>query len=301
MIITALTGGLGNQMFQYAAGLALAHRRRTVLKLDVSWYREHDIDERRYGLSCLNVTEQFATAAEVARGRGRNLTRTERWSAALARRLRLFRYADALEAPGSLHTQPRAGFDAAFAGLPDGTYLEGLWQSERYFAEIGPLLRRHFTFRYPPTPDVAELAARIASGPAVGVHVRRGDYVSHPEHRARNGALPREYYEEALGRLLPEAPGATVYVFSDEIEEAASWLRPSAPHVFVRLGPEAQDFDQLRLLSLCRHFVIANSTFSWWGAWLGAQPGKRVIGPRRWFADPSWDAADIMPPAWERL
>ncbi len=301
MIVTRLTGGLGNQMFQYAAGLALAHRRRTVLKLDVSWYREHDVDQSRYALDCFNLTGRFATMEEIDRTRGRRLTRAERWSVAMARRLRFRRYAEALDAPGHHHVQPSAGYDAALPALPDGTYLDGLWQSERYFAGVEDLLRRQFTPRYPQPAAVADLAALIAGSPSIAVHFRRGDYVSHPGHSARNGALPLDYYHRAIAQVLPREPRATLYIFSDDLDEIERRFQPAAPHRFVRAAPGTADFDQLRLMSLCRHCVIANSTFSWWAAWLNPHPGKIVIGPRRWFADPAWDSGDILPTSWEAL
>src|SRR5471030_2005227 len=105
MIITRLTGGLGNQMFQYAAGLALAEQRRTVLKLDVSWFKVDPQYEahNRYALSCFNVTEQFATQEEIERVQGVTLTRTERWATRLARPLRLYRYANRHAGPANLH------------------------------------------------------------------------------------------------------------------------------------------------------------------------------------------------------
>jgi hypothetical protein len=174
MIITWLTGGLGNQMFQYAAGLALAEHRRTVLKLDVSWFREDPAYEahNRYALSCLNICEQFATQEEIDRIRGVRLTRTERWSGALARALRLYRYANRYAAPANWHRPPGFRFYADFLEQPDNTYLNGMFQSEKFFAPVGGLLRCHFSLRYPPPPEVAAMAERIRHGPSAAIHFR---------------------------------------------------------------------------------------------------------------------------------
>ena len=163
MIITGLTGGLGNQMFQYAAGLALAEHRRTVLKLDVSWFKHDPAYEahNRYALSCFNLTEQFATREEIDRARSVKLTRTEQWSIAVARALRLRQYAQRYAEPGNWHQPPTFAFYPEFFEQPDNTYLNGMFQSEKFFAPVADLLRLHFSFRYPSQPAVAALEARV--------------------------------------------------------------------------------------------------------------------------------------------
>src|SRR3954470_20716760 len=160
MIITRLKGGLGNQMFQYAAGLALAQERRTVLKLDVSWYRDNPEYEahNRYGLNCFNISEQFATEEEVARVRGFSLTRSERWSVALARAFRFNRYAEHYTSNGHWHQQALFKPYPEFFSLSDHTYLDGMWQSEGFFDKIAALVRLHFSFRYPASAAVSQVA-----------------------------------------------------------------------------------------------------------------------------------------------
>src|SRR5262245_18756322 len=145
MIITWLTGGLGNQMFQYAAGLALAEHHRTVLKLDVSWFRRDPQFEahNRYALSCFNVTEQFATQEEIDRLRGFRLTRIEKWSIKIARALHFYQYANHYKDGGNAHHADRFSFYPGFFDQPDNTYLHSMWQSERFFAPVSNLLRLH--------------------------------------------------------------------------------------------------------------------------------------------------------------
>ena len=220
MIITRLTGGLGNQMFQYAAGLALAHTRRTVLKLDVAWFgaaagpKAHE----RYALSSFNLPEQFATEEEIDRRRGVPLTRTERWSAALARALHFYQYARRLERRGHVHYDGVSPFNPVFFEQPDDTYLHGNWQSEKFFTPVADQLRSHFTLRYPAPPAVAALAERIRRGPSAFLHFRRGDYVTDPRYAREIGALGTDYYESAVRHLRADHPDATLYVFSDDIE-----------------------------------------------------------------------------------
>src|SRR5690606_5577061 len=140
-----------NQMFQYAAGLALAERHHTVLKLDVNWFREDSRlkPHNRYALSCFNVTGQFATAAEINRVRGPRLTRADRGMRKVLRTLHLDNLVPRYAPHGTAHHSEWRQFDTRFRVLPDHTYLSGHCQSEHYFAAIGDLLRLHFSFRYP--------------------------------------------------------------------------------------------------------------------------------------------------------
>ena len=303
MIITSLTGGLGNQMFQYAAGLALAEHRRTVLKLDVSWFGEDPRFEahNRYSLSCLNVTEQFATEEEIDRVRGVQLGRTERWSVSLARCLRLHRYADRHASPSHWHRPPTFAFYPEFFEQPDHTYLNGMFQSEKFFAPIADLLRLQFSFRYPLQPALTELAERIRSGPSAALHFRRGDYARNAGFAREIGVVGLDYYHRAARILRERSPDATFYIFSDDIEAVAREFTPPGPHEFVRCVKPGQSHDKIRLMALCDHIAIANSTFSWWAAWLNPSPEKLVIAPDPWFSDSPHDQRDIVPSSWMRL
>lgn len=304
MIITHLQGGLGNQMFQYAAGLALAERHRTVLKLDVSWFRHYPHYEahNRYALSCFNITEQFATAAEVDAVRGFGITRTERWARGAAKLLRLRRAARALGGDGRSFGCPTEGlFTPAFTSLPDDTYLHGMWQTEKFFAGAESLLRLHFSFRYPAQPAVLAMAERIRSGPSVAIHFRRGDYARNAQFTQQIGVLGLAYYETALSALAGEVAGLTAYVFSDDIDAIEREFRPAVPHVFVRATQPWHAYDKIRLMSLCDHAIISNSTFAWWGAWLNANPNKRVFAPDPWLAGKPAESAETVPASWTRL
>ncbi len=303
MIITRLLGGLGNQMFQYAAGLALAERRRTVLKLDVSWFKEYAEFEahNRYALSCFNITEQLATEEEVDRVRGVPLTRLERWSVRLAGALRLRQYARRLGSAGHRYSPPGFRFHPEFFEQPDPTYLEGMFQSERFFAPVANLLGVHFSFRYPPPPAVADLARRIAGGPSAAVHFRRGDYVRNATFREEIGVLPIDYYHRAVALLRARRPDTTLYIFSDEIDAIEREFKPTGPHVFVRATQPWHAYDKIRLMSLCQHAIVSNSTFAWWAAWLNPSPDKLVVAPDPWLARRSPESADVVPANWTQL
>lgn len=303
MIITWLTGGLGNQMFQYAAGLALAEHRRTVLKLDVSWFKHDPAYEahNRYALSCFNLTEQFATREELDRTRGVKLTRTEQWSIAVARALRLRQYAQRYAEPANWHQPPTFAFYPEFFAQPDNTYLNGMFQSEKFFAPVADLLRLHFSFRYPPQPAVAAMEARIRSRPSAALHFRRGDYQRNATFAREIGALDLDYYRRAVQLLRERSPDATLYLFSDDIESVAREFTPEGPHEYVRCVKPWHAYDKIRLMSQCEHIAIANSTFSWWAAWLNPSPDKLVIAPDPWFDHSTNDGRDLVPAGWTKL
>ncbi|MEZ5415174.1 MAG: alpha-1,2-fucosyltransferase [Opitutaceae bacterium] len=299
MIITKLTGGLGNQMFQYAAGLALAEARRTVLKLDVNWFREYPNHQNfiRYALSCLNVTEQFATAEEIERVRGLYFSRSERGVRKIVQALQLDGVLSRYSRNANWHHVPWAHFDEKFFLQPDNTYIEGYCHAEGYFANIADLVRQQFTLRYPAISEVAALEAEIAATESIAVHFRRGDYITNPSTARRLGAVGRAYYDRAFAVMRAQFPNATFYLFSDDIEAVAREITPPGPHHFVQASRPWHDHDALRLMSRCRHAIISNSTFAWWGAWLISSPNKIVIAPKPWCIDPN-SKSHIVPSDW---
>jgi hypothetical protein len=304
MIISRLTGGLGNQMFQYAAGLSLAEHHRTVLKLDVSWFRMDPTYEahNRYALSCWNITEQFAVREEIDRVRGVQLTRSERIAAKLARSVHLYRFADRDSGPANLHYAENFWFYPGFFDQPDNTYLHGMWQSEKFFAPISNLLRQHFSFRYPMPQAVAEMMSRIqGGGPSVAIHFRRGDYVRNAEFSKVIGVLDFDYYRRAMALMRERWPDLTAYVFSDDLDAIEREFGLTERCVYVRAVEHWHPYDKIRLMSACDHAIISNSTFAWWGAWLNANPKKFVVAPDPWFAGKPGDSRDMVPESWHRL
>ncbi|MEX1048027.1 MAG: alpha-1,2-fucosyltransferase, partial [Akkermansiaceae bacterium] len=276
-------------------------RRRTVLKLDTTFYHEHDVDDRHYSLDCLNVPAQFATAEEVWRlnGKlGRKQTLAKRILLALAQR----RLAELMTVTGQAHYQKQWTYYPEFHELPDNIWLHGNYQSEKFFAPVADILRQQFTFRYPPTPSVEAMVARIKSGPSVAVHFRRGDYVNNARFAQTIGTVSADYYAEAMKGVQSRiGSGATYYVFSDDPAFAENGLVANVPTVPVNCCGENNDYDAMRLMSMCDHNIIANSTFSWWAAWLNPNPEKMVVAPKCWFADGHWPDDDICPTFWQKV
>lgn len=303
MVITKLFGGLGNQMFQYAAGLSLSHHRRTILKLDVSWFTESNGTKphERYALSSFNLPEQFATQEEIERTQGMTFTRIERWSGRIAQALHFYQYARRFQYTGHLYSDAGLGFDPCFFNQPDNTYLYGNWQSEKFFIPVAQQIRSHFTLRYPPTLEISKLEARIRSSPSAFLHVRRGDYVHDPRYAKEIGSLDSDYYQKAINHLHQQHPDVKFYVFSDDIDAVEKDLNLTHAYELVREPADTDPCQILRLMSLCDHAIIANSTFSWWAAWLNPSEHKIVLAPQPWFTDSAKKGDSIVSQHWTTL
>jgi len=288
-------------MFQYAAGLALAHSRNTVLKLDVSWFSEGNaaVAHERYGLDCFVLNGQFATAQELDSCRGLQRNVAEHRYARLLNKIGLRRYADLIPLGGSWHVQKHFHFYPEFFDLPDRCVIDGTFQSEKFFAPVAKIIKKHFGFRYAPSSKVAALAQEIQSCEAVAIHFRRGDLVNNPKYQKSQAPLGTDYYKRAIDQIRSRIAKPTFYVFSDDIVYAKeSDLCPDGA-IFIDCIKDWHAYDALRLMSLCKHFIIANSTFSWWGAWLSENPEKIVIHPNPWFANmPQNDTRDLCPDSW---
>src|SRR5262245_22998586 len=259
MILAKLQGGLSNQMFQYAAARRLAHRHGTELLLDASGYANVSAGttRRSYELHHYRIRARLATARELIGTDGLPPARLRDLPLALWRRVRpRFR----------LVAQAGFAFDEKILALPDNVCLSGYWLSEKYFADIAPLVREELTLRDPPAGENARLIAMMQTMPSVSLHVRRGDYVHDPRTNRVHGTCSSDYYARAIEHIARRVPGARLFVFSDDLEWVEANLPLPSPVEFVRHNQGPRAHEDLRLMSHCWHHIIANSTFSWWGA-----------------------------------
>jgi hypothetical protein len=292
MIVVQVVGGLGNQMFQYAFGRRLADGLGVPLKLDITSFRTYA--KRRYELGGLCVEEEFASDREIARMHPSPLAR------ARSRAARLF--PSLAQGPGPIVRERAFSFDPSMLELRDGVYLEGYWQSERYFDAVADRLRVEFVPRMPLEGRAALLADEMRSGDSVSLHVRRGDYVSEPPVSQVHLVCDPDYYARCVRHMSERFDDARYYVFSDEPGWARDNLRLPRGTTIVADRCCATAVHEMWLMAQCRHHVIANSSFSWWGAWLDSRPSKVVLMPRRWFRDREPECTtDIRPSGWVAL
>jgi hypothetical protein len=291
MVIVRLTGGLGNQMFQYAAGRALADRLGTELLLDTRAFGHalafQAYTRRAYALAPFRLRARLATSQDL---KGWPV-----WIAEIGLRLRLVR-------PLSRRWYFESGisYDPGMLAVREPVYLVGYWQSAHYFNDVADGIRADITLREPLRDANAELL-RLARAPgSVGLHVRRGDFASLKNATQVHGLCSIGYYERAIQLLESSCPECRFLVFSDDPHWARAELPLSPSTIFVT-GNEANPACDLALMRACKHHIIANSSFSWWAAWLGYSPGQIVIAPTPWYASPKLDARDLTVPGWQYI
>ena len=297
MLVIHLQGGLANQMFQYAAGRVVSLRLQVPLCLNISAFANNSGDAAHISWRLPLFPHAITAGVRVDKTPPSFLHRG-------MKRINLFASTKQRFSPlfSSIVSEPHFEYWSGIERVSAPCHLYGYWQSEKYFINYADQIRKDFAFPALPDGEPQALAARIKACPnAVSVHIRRGDYLSNPSAMAFHGSPGAEYYRAALSRIRAEAGEATVFVFSDDPQ----WVREnfdSCGHAFevVDLNlPQSPQHD-MHLMALCRHHVIANSSFSWWGAWLSSEGGL-TIAPNRWFAASNVNTADIYPPAWVRL
>ena len=293
MIVVRLMGGLGNQMFQYAASRRLALQHGTDLKLDLSWFAEQSL--RKYELDTLCILAEIATKEDLT------LFDLED-AVSLAGRLRKF-FRRAKKAGGYLALQEEREFhgNSDVLNAPDNVYLAGYWQTDEYFSDIRTVLLEEFAPAKELTPADQAFADKIAESTSVAVHVRRGDFVSNPKTTAFHGLCGEAYYEKAFSRVASRIKDAKFFIFSDDIPWSKENLHPPGETCFIERPHKVPSIVDLHMMRLCRHNIIANSSYSWWAAWLNENPDKSIIAPLKWFEMKGYDTINLIPTGWTRL
>lgn len=292
MIIIKLFGGLGNQMFQYAAAKALSINTDTELKLDISHFRRVVANEslRDYRLDVFpNIKEFVATKHEISK-------LVHQYKFTFFNKIHKNFNKKILNINKKYKVEKSLSYSPILLDRKKSIYLDGYWQSEKYFDSVGDIIRDCFNLdflRYHENlkPFIDKIQQQEAS---VSIHIRRGDYLSNPSANTYHGVADLSYYEKSIHRLITSASSdLSFFVFSDDI----SWCKKNFiipyKHFYIDTGT---DYHDLYLMSICKHHIIANSTFSWWGAWLNNNNDKIIIAPKKWFAHQSPN--DILPLNW---
>lgn len=296
MVIVKLMGGLGNQMFQYALGRQLSQTLKVPLKLDLSYfYKENYHPEetiRHYELGVFNIEESFASPEEIAD-----------FMIEKPKELfpKLFFQIKRAIVPKRIVRERFFHFDPQILSVKSPSYLEGYWQTFKYFENIDSIIRKEFSFKKNPDSRVLEQYQKIQSVNSVSIHIRRGDYVAFKSVNAYHGVCSLEYYEKAISLISKKVKDPVFFIFSDEINWAKENIKINGPHHFIDNDASVPACEDLRLMSKCKHQIIANSSFSWWAAWLNDWNGKIVVAPHKWFNEESKDTKDIIPQNWIRI
>jgi hypothetical protein len=290
-------------MFQYAAAKALACRHGVELVVDESSFRTYAL--RSFMLDRLRIPEIDASIGKHSVNeplRAKNFAIMQ-WRNRADRFLTCLGLTQLAKAHGA-YSEPHLHFDPDFFALGSTVSLYGYFHSERYFGDIADQLRYYFQPREPLGPQAQAVADMIARADMpVSIHVRRGDYVKSAETARVHGYLGPAYYRKAL-KALEGTIGTrvTAFVFSDDPTAAEAVLDFASRENLVHVrGDPDRPWEDMALMALCGHHIIANSSFSWWGAWLNPSPGKIVIAPREWFTPEELrqrNTCDLYPPDW---
>lgn len=293
MVIVQLKGGLGNQLFQYAIGRSLAHRNGVDLKIDVSVFGD-GCGLRSYRLGHLNIIEDFATPKDIQRLNPRRLQPLAWLGCQIKRRLLPY-YRQSIIRERSL------SFDTDVLKAGGHVYLIGYWQSERYFTEIANLIRSDFTIKNNPLGQNQDTLENIERCNSVSIHIRRGDYATNQTTNRVHGVLELDYYRKAVDFIARKISRPQFFVFSDDMTWVKQNFKLSLPVFFIEHNSTLTEYEDLRLMSQCKYHIIANSSFSWWGAWLATFPDKIIIAPHKWFAQDEIDITSRYPSSWVLL
>lgn len=285
MIVVKIIGGLGNQMFQYALYRSLKEKGKEA-KIDISSFLSYELHNGYELRNVFNIDEDLATEKDI----GLLADFKKDFSSKFRRKL--------FGRKNTHFVQEEFKFIPEVFEM-DHVYLDGFWQSEKYFLDIEEMIRRDFDFKIEldgPNKDAIEKMNRTNS---VSLHVRRGDYISNPEaFKVHGGITTLEYYNKAIEQIKESVENPAFFIFSDDI----NWVKENmnlGDSYYIDWNKGKNSYKDMQLMSYCKHNIIANSSFSWWGAWLNRNKSKIVITPNKWFN--TMKAEDIIPKDWRKI
>jgi len=270
LIISRLTGGLGNQMFQYAIAKSLAKKNNDTFKLDISFYPKQTL--RKYELNLFNIKENIASDHECNQLRGKEDFL-----------FKVFKKLGFEKRPNSYYKEKEiAIFDDNIFHLKGDIYLDGYWQNENYFKDIRNDILKNFTLKQDISKEAKNYLEQIKNSNSVSLHIRRGDYVQNIDTNKTHGICDINYYKKAIKYIRDNVSNPIFYIFSDDIKWCKENFNFLEKKIFIDKTKSA--LEDLELMKNCKYNIIANSTFSWWGAWLNENKEKIVIAPKTWWS-----------------
>ncbi|MCW3081268.1 alpha-1,2-fucosyltransferase [Segetibacter sp.] len=290
MIIVQLKGGLGNQLFQYAAGLSLAKHHNVEVKVDISELQQPDKEIgtiRAYELNGIIRPPAIASQKEVESITKQNVFK---------------KYLEKLTPSHkrTIYNEKQFQFDKNFFNSGKNLYLKGYRQSEKYFKSIEQHVRHDFQLQPGLLTEVEGFEKDLRLKNSVSIHIRRGDYKNSVVQNY-HGTLNENYYQKSIDQISAITQDPAFFIFSDDINWVKNNLKFEKPVVFVSGTISKSHYQDFYLMSLCKHNITANSSFSWWAAWLNSNPLKQVIAPHKWFSNPKPDIRDLIPDVWHKL
>jgi hypothetical protein len=295
IVSVTLYGGLGNQLFQYAAARAISLRCNASLILDLSWFDSlllsPDVTARTYALDPFKLPVKLKNSESNPRV---IFGITNRIIEKVKNKFNFFFKA-------KLYFEKKFEFDENVLLLNAPIKLSGYWQSYKYFEPIEKIIRSEIGTIRDLSTQSREILKKINETDSICIHVRRGDYVSNKFAAQFHGNCSLEYYQRGTELAVEGLNSPHGYVFSDDPEWVRENLKLNIDFTVVDINGPKDAHQDLWLMSACKNFVIANSSLSWWAAWLGSWDNKKVIVPSNWFVDNSINTSDLFPPEWLKI
>lgn len=284
--IIKFNGGLGNQMFQYAFAKSLEEKTRIQSFFDMSFFSKKY--SRPYELNIfelkLNEIKDISTKLKIA----------AIWK--LRKQLKNKSFGGL-----NFYCEEHFEFDQNLFNTKPNTLIEGFFQSERYFENIKDKLCADFHFKKELQGKNLELAEKIDASNSISLHIRRGDYVKKKRYQNLYATCSTDYYKKGVEEICKSFPNPKLFIFSDDIEWVKENLNLPYESIYVNHNTGDDSWKDMQLMSLCKHNIIANSSFSWWGAWLNPNEQKIVIAPKKWFNDDKIIQTDVIPDQWIKI
>jgi len=291
VVIVNLLGGLGNQMFQYAFAYSFSRKNNVPVKLDILDFNSYKL--RTYELELYNISLDLANYDEVCKLKYKQETIFEKIIRVLKRSHRPFAI--------SYIQEKDFTYNPKIFEQKDDLYLKGYWQSEKYFIEFRNELLKEFCLKDKLHKKNQLYKQTINQYESVSLHIRRGDYVIDMHTNSVHGTCSLEYYKKAVDYMISKLNNPHFFIFSDDLTWAYDNINFIENITFVDIEDKIPDHEEMYLMSQCKHNIIANSSFSWWGAWLNQNSSKIVIAPKKWFNDKTINTKDLIPNEWIRL
>jgi len=290
MFIVKIQGGLGNQLFQYAIGLELSKNNECEFYLDTKWFENKNNDtSRNFMLDKFKINYKIATDYQINKFINHSslfnkiIDRAKNYFYPLKFRKYIFEIEN--------------NFEPKILQLKDNFYLDGTWMNENYFISVANDVRKLYTNRPQLNNYYEQIENLINTTNSVCVHIRRGDYANNPNTLKYHGLTSLEYYENTISFMSKKIDNPQFYFFSDDIDWVKINFKNTPNSIFVSSEFNESDLQEFYLMTICKNQIIANSTFSWWAAWLNSNPSKLICAPKRW-SSVVLDSKCLIPDNW---
>ena len=278
-----LTGGLGNQMFQFASGYTLAKKKNVDLSLDLRWYRRRKLHN---GFELQKVFDIYSKVSF--------LNKALSFSS-----ISLKEIINKFDRSYYVFNEPHFHYSSKILEIPNHSFLKGYWQSELYFNSNALEIKKIFSFTKKLGKKNALIANEIIKSNSISIHIRRGDFLLKQNENHKIDL--KEYYSKTIEKTSEYFDNPKYFIFTDDAYWASKYFKLDYSFTIVDINRGEDSFLDMYLMSLCKSNIIANSTFSWWGAWLNNNKNKIVYAPKNWFNDKAICTDNLIPKSWNLI